>query len=186
MKKPKLLLHSCCAPCSSAVLERICSDFSVTIYYYNPNIDTKKEFERRAKEIAKLEKLGLKFKVIIDEYKSEEYDKVVKGKENLGEGSERCYACYKLRLYRTAEFAKKNRYDFFATTLSISPYKKTVWIQEIGLEAEKEFGVKYLDEDFKKIGGYQRSLELSRELKLYRQNYCGCKYSKVESLARKY
>ena len=180
MTKPKLLLHSCCAPCSSAVLERVAKDFAVTVYYYNPNIDTRAEFERRAAEIQKLKKMKISFEVIVDEYKPEEYVRAVAGKERLGEGSERCFCCYALRLRRTAEFARDNGYDVFATTLSISSHKKITWIREIGLGCQEKFGVEYLDEDFKKRDGYKRSLELSRELKLYRQNYCGCKYSKVD------
>jgi len=185
-KKSSLLMHSCCAPCSSAVLERLADNFDITIYYYNPNIDTPLEFMRRAEELSKLDKLGIKYDVIIEEYISSEYDEAVKGLENLGEGSQRCYECYKLRLRKTAEFASKNGYKCFTTTLSVSPYKKVEWLHDIGRELEKEFGIKYLDEDFKKQGGYQRSLELSKDLKLYRQNYCGCVYSKAELIARRH
>jgi len=166
-------------------LERVAGEFELTIYYYNPNIDTEAESTKRASEIEKLKGLGIKFDVVIDEYRPEEYDRAVEGKEHLGEGSERCYSCYELRLRQTARFAKENGYDVFATTLSISPHKKTDWIREIGLACEEEFGVGYLDEDFKKQDGYGRSLELSRELGLYRQDYCGCKYSKQESRSRK-
>jgi predicted adenine nucleotide alpha hydrolase (AANH) superfamily ATPase len=162
-------------------LERVARQFDVTIYYYNPNIDTKFEFERRSNEIEKLRALGLKFDVITEEYKSEEYDSAVRGLENLGEGSHRCYNCYELRLRKTAKFAREHGFSHFATTLSISPHKKIAWIREIGLELEREFDVKYLDEDFKKHDGYKRSLELSRNLNLYRQNYCGCKHSKREA-----
>ena len=182
----KLLLHSCCAPCSSAVLERLGDAFHITIYYYNPNIDTPIEFMRRAEELKKLEQVNPKngFDIVVEDYKPVEYDSAVMGLEDLGEGSQRCYECYKLRMRKTAEYAKANGYDFFTTTLSVSPYKKSAWIHEIGRGLEGEFGVPYLDEDFKKHDGYKRSIELSKKLDLYRQNYCGCKYSKAESATR--
>jgi len=180
----KLLLHSCCAPCSSAVLERLVESFNITIYYYNPNIDTKLEFMRRREELEKLSKLGINFNIITEEYVPEEYNKAVKGLENLGEGSERCYECYKLRLLKTATYAKENSFDYFATTLSISPYKNSKWLSEIGNQIANKFNVNYLDENFKKKDGYKHSQELSYKLKLYKQNYCGCKYSKTESLKK--
>jgi predicted adenine nucleotide alpha hydrolase (AANH) superfamily ATPase len=163
----------------------VVDDFEVTIFYYNPNIDTAAEFARRAGEIEKLEALGLEFKVVVGEHKPEEYDEAVRGLENLGEGSQRCYRCYVLRLRKTAEFARAQGFDYFSTTLSISPHKKIEWIREIGLELEREFGVAYLDEDFKKRDGYKRSLELSKKLDLYRQDYCGCKYSRAEAELRR-
>jgi predicted adenine nucleotide alpha hydrolase (AANH) superfamily ATPase len=166
-------------------LERVAREFAVTIYYYNPNMDTADEFRRRAGEIEKLRGLGLEFEVIVEEYRPEEYDLAVRGKEDLGEGSARCYCCYGLRLRKTAAVAAREGFTAFGTTLSISPHKKIGWIREIGLMCEKEFGVRYLDEDFKKRDGYKRSLELSRELQLYRQDYCGCRYSKAEAAARK-
>ena len=184
--KPTLLLHSCCAPCSSAVLERLANDFDITIYYYNPNIDTPLEFMRRAEELSKLDKLGIKYDVIIEDYIPSEYDEAVKGLENLGEGSQRCYECYKLRLRKTAEYARNNGFECFTTTLSVSPHKKVEWIHKIGREMEEEFDVRYLDEDFKKQDGYKRSIELSKELGLYRQGYCGCAYSKEESIVRRH
>ncbi|MDR2524324.1 MAG: epoxyqueuosine reductase QueH [Candidatus Nomurabacteria bacterium] len=180
----KILLHSCCAPCSGAVLERLATDFRITIYYYNPNIDTPLEFMRRAEELEKLTKLGIDFDVVTEEYRPDEYNAAVRGLESLGEGSQRCYECYKLRLGKTADYAARHGYDFFTTTLSVSPHKKVAWIHEIGRELERATGVRYLDEDFKKRDGYRRSLELSRTLKLYRQNYCGCKYSKAEAERR--
>lgn len=182
--KPKLLLHSCCAPCSSSVIERLAEDFNITIYYYNPNIDTLLEFMRRKEELTKLNSLGIEFEVIAEEYRPTDYEKVIKGLENLGEGSKRCYECYKLRMYRTAEYASSHNYDYFTTTLSVSPHKKIEWLREIGQDLEKEFNIKYLDEDFKKKDGYKRSLELSRKLDLYRQDYCGCRYSKIERSRR--
>lgn len=180
----KLLLHSCCAPCSSTVLERLSDAFHITIYYYNPNIDTPLEFMRRSEELEKLRKLDIDFDVVAEDYRPEEYNLAVKGLEDLGEGSQRCYECYKLRMSKTADYAKANDYDFFSTTLSVSPYKKSTWIHEIGKQLEDQFGVTYLDENFKKHDGYKRSIELSRELDLYRQNYCGCKYSKAEAAKR--
>jgi predicted adenine nucleotide alpha hydrolase (AANH) superfamily ATPase len=122
---------------------------------------------------------------VVEVYKPFEYDAAVRGLENLGEGSWRCHECYRLRLRQTAQYARDHDYDFFTTTLSVSPHKNAAWVQEIGLSAAQEFGVAYLDENFRKKDGYKRSLELSRELGLYRQNYCGCKYSKQEAQAAK-
>ena len=182
----KLLLHACCAPCSSSVLERLSEEFSVTIYYFNPNLDSLLEYEMRSSELEKLSKLNLKntFDIKIEEYLPELYDKAVKGYENLGEGSLRCYHCYELRMRAAALFAKQHGYDLFTTTLSVSPYKKHQWIQEIGQKLSKEFNIEYYDGDFKKKDGYKRSTELSKALNLYRQNYCGCKYSKQEAALR--
>ena len=182
--KPKLLLHSCCAPCSSAVLERLAGEFAITIYYYNPNIDTPLEFLRRSEEISRLEALGVDFDVVVEEYRPEEYDVAVAGLEALGEGSQRCYNCYQLRLQRTAAYAKKHGFGVFATTLSVSPHKNASWLSEIGQKVALEHGIDYLDENFRKKDGYKRSLELSSDLNLYRQDYCGCKYSKEEARAR--
>jgi predicted adenine nucleotide alpha hydrolase (AANH) superfamily ATPase len=181
MNKPKLLLHSCCAPCSSSVLERLADDYDITIYYYNPNIDTKIEFLRRAEELQKLKTLKIPHKIVTEPYDPAEYDQAVQGLENLGEGSARCYACYTLRLEKTAKYAKAHDFDIFATTLSVSPHKKSTWLTEIGEKLSKKYRVPYLSEDFKKKDGYKRSLDLSKELDLYRQTYCGCKYSKLEA-----
>jgi predicted adenine nucleotide alpha hydrolase (AANH) superfamily ATPase len=180
----KLLLHSCCAPCSSAVLERLAAEWQLTIYYCNPNIDTITEFQRRASELDKLKALKIDFDTVVETYKPDDYAVAVKGLENLGEGSPRCFECYKLRLSKTAEYAKKHGFDAFATTLSISPYKNATWLSEIGRKLGQVYHVPYLDENFKKQNGYQRSLELSYQLKLYRQNYCGCKYSRAEAAGR--
>jgi predicted adenine nucleotide alpha hydrolase (AANH) superfamily ATPase len=158
----------------------LAADFAITIYYYNPNIDTPLEFMRRSEELEKLRALNIDFDTVIEDYNAPEYDEAVKGLEDLGEGSQRCRECYKLRLTHTAEYAKNHGYDFFATTLSVSPHKRAKWLSEIGQELEQKVGVRYLDEDFKKKEGYKRSLELSKELNLYRQDYCGCKYSKLE------
>lgn len=178
----KILLHSCCAPCSSAVLERLGQEYHITVYYYNPNIDTAEEFARRAAEFEKLKTSDLKYgyEIVVEEYRPEEYDEAVRGLEHLGERSERCFNCYEIRMCKTAEYALAHGFDCFSTTLSLSPYKRADFIYEIGLRLANDLGVPYLDGDFRKRGGYQRSLELSREMGLYRQDYCGCKYSKAE------
>lgn len=182
-KTPKLLLHACCAPCSSYVLEYLSGYFEITIYYYNPNIHPKNEYIRRINELKKfLTEFKPKNKVnLVEEtYNSLEYFNEIKGLETLGEKSERCYKCYKLRMEKAVEYAKNNNFDYFTTTLSISPYKKSDWINEIGRGLEQKYNVKYLYADFKKKNGYKRSLELSKEYGLYRQDYCGCIYSKQE------
>jgi len=179
--KPKLLLHACCGPCSSYVLEYLSNYFDITIIYYNPNIYPESEYERRKEELKNfLIKTKSNIKVIETSYNPDEYYNVVKDTYMLKERSIRCYNCYKLRLTETAKFASINNYDYFTTTLSISPYKNSDWINEIGETLEKEYNVKYLYADFKKNNGYKRSLELSKEYNLYRQDYCGCKYSKEE------
>ena len=182
-KTPKLLLHACCAPCSSYVLEYLSEYFEITIYYYNPNIHPENEYIRRINE---LKKFLTEFKpkntvnLVEENYNSLEYFNEIKGLENLGEKSERCYKCYKLRMKKAVKYAKNNNFDYFTTTLSISPYKKSDWINEIGGMLEQKYNVKYLYADFKKKNGYKRSLELSKEYGLYRQDYCGCIYSKQE------
>lgn len=177
-EKPTLLLHSCCAPCSSACLERIKDIFDTTVYYYNPNMDTEEEFVLRAKEQKRLcDEMGVK--VVIEDYSGDEFLSFVLGLENETEGGKRCEKCFYLRLKKTAEFAKKKGFDYFTTTLTISPLKNAEMINGIGARIEKEVGVKFLPSDFKKGGGYIRSIELSKEYNLYRQNYCGCKYSKI-------
>ena len=180
-QKPTLLLHACCGPCSSYVLEYLNKYFDITILYYNPNIYPESEYYRRKDELKKFLtefKLDSTIKLVEDDYIPDEYYSAIKGQELLGEKSKRCYNCYALRLERTAKYALENAYDYFTTTLSISPYKVSSWINEIGASLESKYGVKYLYADFKKKNGYKRSLELSREYGLYRQDYCGCKYSK--------
>ena len=181
--KPKLLLHACCGPCSSYVIEYLSKYFDITIYYYNPNTYPESEYIRRLDE---LNKFVINFndsvKVIEENYNSKEFYNSIRGLEHLGEKSKRCYKCYELRMNKTAIYAKENNYDYFTTTLSISPYKNAEWINEIGKKLEEEIGIKYLYSDFKKKNGYKRSLELSKEYKLYRQEYCGCVYSKEERL----
>ena len=181
--KPTLLLHACCGPCSSYVIEYLSKYFNITIYYYNPNIYTKEEYERRLEELKKfVNSFNNSVKVIEELYDPEDYNKAVKNLEHLGEKSIRCYKCYEFRMSKAACFAKENNYDYFTTTLSISPHKNSNWINEIGSILEKEYEIKYLYSDFKKKNGYKRSLELSKEYKLYRQDYCGCVYSKKERL----
>ena len=180
---PKLLLHACCAPCSSYVLEYLSDFFEITIYYYNPNIHPSNEYQRRLNELKKfIKEFKCKNTVELIEvsYNPDEYFEKIKGLENLGERSKRCYECYKFRMEKSYKYAKENNYDYFTTTLSISPYKEANWINEIGSSLEKVYNVKYLYADFKKKNGYKRSLELSKIYGLYRQDYCGCIYSKKE------
>lgn len=182
-KKPKLLLHSCCAPCSSAVLEMLVDVFDITLYFYNPNISQESEFLFRLEELKRLlDEMKLKeVKVISPQYDNSEFFDIVKGMEELLEGGKRCEKCYRLRLENSVLYAKENGYDYVTTTLTISPYKNAQWLNEIGLELEEKYGVKYLCSDFKKGNGYKRSCELSKEYNLYRQNYCGCVYSQRQS-----
>jgi len=179
--KKKLLLHACCAPCSSYVIEYLSKYFDITILYYNPNIDTEEEFNKRLSE---LERFVKEFKtennvnVISLGYNSKEYLDEVKGLELEKEGGKRCLKCYKLRLEKSAKYAKDNSFDYFTTTLTISPLKNSKVLNEIGHELEEKYNINYLYSDFKKREGYKRSIVLSHEYNLYRQDYCGCKYSK--------
>lgn len=178
---PKVLLHSCCAPCSSYVIEYLSRYFHLTIFYYNPNISPREEYDKRKNEQVRLIKeMNTKYNVdIIDcDYDNDLYEERIKGLENEPERGRRCDVCFNLRLKKTAYKAKELGYDYFATTLTVSPYKNAILINEIGLAIEKNLGVNYLVSDFKKKNGYKRSIELSHEFNLYRQNYCGCKYSK--------
>lgn len=180
-EKPKLLLHACCGPCSSYVVEYLSNYFEITIYYYNPNTYPKEEYIRRFDELNKfINEFNNKINVIEENYAPSEFYNSIKGLEHLGEKSKRCYNCYTLRMKKSAIYAKENNFDYFTTTLSISPYKNAEWINEIGKVLENEIGIQYLYSDFKKKNGYKRSLELSKEYKLYRQEYCGCVYSKEE------
>lgn len=178
-----LLLHACCAPCSSAVLERLSNFFKITIIYYNPNITEEKEYLKRLTELKDfIKKIKTKYPInIIDSrYDPKEFFTIAKGLEKEKERGKRCYECYKLRLEETAKVAKKQGFDFFTTTLTLSPYKNTTWLNEIGEELSKKYQASYLYSDFKKKNGYKRSIELSKEYNLYRQDYCGCIYSKLE------
>ncbi len=179
--KKKLLLHSCCAPCSSYCLELLKNVFDITIFFYNPNIYSQAEFQKRLTEQKRLIKeMNLNIDVITPEYNMQEFLDTSKGYENLIEGDKRCYNCYFLRLQKTAESAKNN-FDFFTTTLSISPLKNAEWINTIGSKLEMDCGVKFLPSDFKKDGGYQKSVILSKKHNLYRQNFCGCLFSKKDT-----
>ncbi|MBE6616416.1 MAG: epoxyqueuosine reductase QueH [Ruminococcaceae bacterium] len=183
--RPTLLLHACCAPCSSYVLEYLSEYFDITLYYHNPNIYPQEEFLFRLNELKRFSaEAGYNIPIEFPEYDSREFFDAVKGMEDLSEGGERCRVCYELRLRKTALAAKGGGYDYFTTTLSISPHKNAQWLNEIGAALEKEFGVKYLHSDFKKKNGYKRSIELSGEYGLYRQDYCGCVYSKAEAEKR--
>ena len=184
---PSLLLHSCCAPCSSYCLEYLAQYFSITILYYNPNISPADEFIKRAEEQRRLvSQMPLKnpVRVVVDDYDPQEFYSAVKGLEHIPEGGERCFACYRLRLKRAAEFASENGFDYFCSTLSISPLKNCAKLNEIGEELSEIYAVKHLPSDFKKRNGYKRSIELSHEYSLYRQNYCGCAFSKREAQQR--
>ena len=178
---PKLLLHSCCAPCSSYVIEYLSDYFDISILYYNPNISPIDEYLKRKKEQIRLIKsINTKNKLdIIDcDYDNDIYEDKIKGLENEPERGNRCTICFNLRLDKTASMAKKLNYDFFATTLTVSPYKNSNLINEIGIKLQEKYNIKYLVSDFKKKNGYKRSIELSNKYNLYRQNFCGCKYSK--------
>lgn len=187
-KKPRLLLHICCAPCSSYVLEYLSEHFDITLFFYNPNITSENEYNYRIDEAKRLiAEMPLNGKVdfVSGRYDIQEFFTVAKGFENEPEGGERCFRCYELRLRETAENAKKNCFDYFTTTLSISPYKNAEKLNSIGGALSEEYGVKYLYSDFKKKNGYKRSIELSQEYNLYRQDYCGCIYSEAEMKRRK-
>jgi predicted adenine nucleotide alpha hydrolase (AANH) superfamily ATPase len=185
--RPKLLIHSCCAPCSSYVLEYLSQYFEVTIFYFNPNIYPEKEYIRRVEEQDQLIQampLASKVQFLQGEYQPREYYQAIKGLEEEPEGGDRCYVCYELRLREAAQLAKEGGYDYFTTTLSISPHKKSEKLNEIGNKLAAECGVAYLPSDFKKKNGYKRSIELSKEYNLYRQDYCGCIFSMREQPKR--
>lgn len=179
--KPSLLLHACCAPCSSHTLMVLKDYFKISIFYSNDNIYPESEYNKRLDEIITFsKKISNDIDVIYDKYNENDYNMAVKGLEHLGERTKRCYECYKLRLEKTAIKAKELNYDYFSTTLSISPYKVEKWINEIGYMLEGKYNIKYLFSDFKKEAGYTDSINLSKEYGLYRQDYCGCKYSLQE------
>ncbi|MCR5357910.1 MAG: epoxyqueuosine reductase QueH [Lachnospiraceae bacterium] len=195
--RPSLLLHSCCGPCSSYVLSYLCRFFDVTLFYYNPNIYPTAEYDKRLNEQLRLVGLlnddlrkvrggdqapvlpagACDIRVINGTYDPKVFERAIHGLEDEPEGGRRCHVCYELRMREAAYEAKKGGYDYFATTLSVSPHKNADWINEIGSELEAETGVKHLPSDFKKREGYKRSIELSKEYGLYRQDYCGCAYS---------
>ena len=177
--KNKLLLHACCAPCSSSCIERLKERFDITVYFYNPNMDSEEEYLLRAKEQVRLcEQLSVK--CVVEDYNPKEFLSAVTGLEKEREGGARCVKCFYLRLNKTAEYALKNGFNYFTTTLTVSPLKNADLLNKIGQKIQGERGVKFLPSDFKKGDGYKRSIELSKEYGLYRQNYCGCIFSKGE------
>lgn len=186
---PTLLLHSCCAPCSSYTLEYLSKYFRITVLYFNPNIMRKAEYEKRVAEQQRLiEALNTKHETpnmisfVSGRYEPREFVEAVSGMEEEPEGGKRCWICYGLRLEEAAKMAKDGGYDYFCTTLSISPLKHADWLNEIGEKLSEQYGVRWLPSDFKKKGGYKRSIELSKEYNLYRQNFCGCEYSRRDVL----
>ncbi|MBO7078287.1 MAG: epoxyqueuosine reductase QueH [Bacilli bacterium] len=179
--KKKILIHACCGPCSSEVIDFLKDVFDITIYYYNPNIYPKEEYEKRYDQFSLL---PYKFDIVKGEYEESKYYDVIKGYEDLGEFSKRCYKCFYFRLEEAAIYASVHHFDYFTTTLSISPYKNSKWINEIGYELSKKYNIEYLYSDFKKQEGYKKSIELSKKYKLYRQEYCGCKYSMEEAKSK--
>lgn len=190
-KGKKLFLHSCCAPCSSYVLEYLRPFFRITVFYYNPNISEEEEYQKRVQEQKRLireynkkTEEGYPIEVIEGDYDKALFFQSVKGLERCKEGGERCFACYELRLRETARRARELHMDFFTTTLTISPLKNAAKLNEIGERLEAEYDIPFLPSDFKKKDGYKRSIELSREYGLYRQDYCGCVFSKQERLAQ--
>lgn len=182
--KPTLLLHCCCAPCSSYVLEYLSPHFDITALFYNPNISPQEEYTFRLNELRRLiVEMGLsqKVKLIETRYQPEKFEALAQGLEACKEGAERCFKCYNLRLSKAAEIAKAQNFDYFATTLTVSPYKNADKLNEIGQQLASKYKVNYLSSDFKKRDGYKRSIELSQQYGLYRQNYCGCRFSKRET-----
>ena len=176
--KQKLLLHSCCGPCSTTAITRLSQEYDVTVYYYNPNIYPEEEFIKRQEAQKQfLQKYNPEIKLIEGKWENNEYEDIIKGFESAVEGGERCKYCFLLRLSKTANLAKTLNYDLFATTLTVSPHKNAKLINEIGAEVGAKVGVEYLPSDFKKQDGYLQSIKMSKEYDLYRQNYCGCKYS---------
>lgn len=202
-KKPTLLLHSCCAPCSSYVLKLLQSVFDITVFFYNSNLYPDKEYQKREQEQKRLIKIlnqecqqkkengdfdGLIFyeteiKIESTSYHPREFYDFVKGYEKEFEGSSRCYMCYMLRMSKAAQLAKELNFDYFTTTLSVSPYKNAQWINEVGAILQQKYGVPFLHSDFKKNDGYKKSIEYSQQYKLYRQDYCGCEFSLKQKIA---
>lgn len=180
---PRLLLHCCCAPCSSYVLEYLSRFFEITCLFYNPNISPAEEYEKRAEELRRLiseQPHKNPESIIVEKYNPQDFFAAVKGYEHIKEGGERCFRCYRLRLEMAAKYAKEYNFDYFCSTLSISPLKNARKLNDIGEELSEIYKISHLPNDFKKKGGYKRSIELSAEYDLYRQNYCGCVFSKNE------
>ena len=188
--RPGLLLHSCCAPCSSYCLEYLSSFFRITVFYYNPNITIREEYDHRITEQKRLiEEMNARYNLDINfasgKYEPERFFETIKGMEKCPEGGERCRRCFDLRLGEAAGYASDHGFDFFTTTLTISPLKNADILNELGNKKAKEYNIAFLPSDFKKNNGYKRSIELSAEYGLYRQNYCGCIFSKNESMLKK-
>lgn len=184
-KRPALLLHACCAPCSSAVLERLTESFDVSVFFFNPNISPKEEFEKRETEMERLIRempAAKDVKMIRTLYEPEVFYRAVRGMEEIPEGGERCFVCYRLRLEAAAQYARAHGFDYFTSTLSISPLKNAKKLNEIGEELAEQYGIAHLPSDFKKKEGYKRSIQLSKEYSLYRQDFCGCVFSKRERM----
>lgn len=177
--RPTLLLHACCGPCSSAVLEKLSAYFDITILYYNPNTWPAAEYHRRGEELVRFieQSHPQGVSVVVEDYHPEQFYDAIEGLENEPERGGRCTVCYRLRMEEASRYAKEHGFDWFTTTLSISPHKDAVRINTIGKELEAQYGVKHLPADFKKQNGYLRSLQLSEEYGLYRQDYCGCEFS---------
>ena len=184
---PSLLIHACCAPCSSACLEYLNKYFKITVFYYNPNISPKSEFDKRLAEEKRLLK-SMPFEnpvdIIAGEYDYNEFLSIARGLEAVPEGGERCFKCYRLRLEQAARYAADHGFDWYCTTLSISPMKDPVRLNDLGTALGQQYGVAYLPSEFRKKDGYKRSLQLSAEYGLYRQDYCGCVFSKQEREAQ--
>lgn len=175
--KPKLLLHSCCGPCSTVCIERLEQDYDVTVFYFNPCIFPREEYEKRLEEQIRFLK-DKKIPIINIAYDNESYEKLVKGFEQEAEGGKRCEICFAQRLEMTAKYASEHNYDCYSTTLTVSPHKNTLLINKIGEEQSEKYDIEFLSENFKKQNGYLRSIEIAKSYSLYRQNYCGCRYSK--------
>ncbi len=177
----KLLLHVCCAPCSSGVIEKLKEEFDVTVYFYNPNMDTPAEYTKRAEEVKRF--MGLmNVNYVIEEFVPKQFFDAINGLENEPEGGARCEKCFLLRLTKTFEYACDHGFDCVSTTLSVSPYKNVKVINTIGLNLSKQFNIEFLDRDYKKKDGYLKSIQNSKKFNLYRQNYCGCVFSKRRDL----
>jgi predicted adenine nucleotide alpha hydrolase (AANH) superfamily ATPase len=184
MEEPKLLLHICCAPCSTHVVEVLKGDYDLTGYFYNPNIHPESEYSRREEEMKRYAReIGLK--LVCAEYDDARWFEMVKGMENVPEGGERCFLCFRLRLEKTAQYAKEHGYQFLTTTLSVSPHKNAAKINEIGSEVAERRQLQWHAADFKKRGGFERSVRMSKQAGLYRQSYCGCVFSRKEAAQRR-
>lgn len=183
VKKDRLLLHVCCAPCSSHVLEILSEQYDITVYFYNPNITDEAEYKKRFSELHRFVReapFARQVNVVDGGYASDLFFEMSKGLEEAPERGPRCYKCYEMRMDAAAKYAKENEYDIFTTSLSISPHKNATWINEIGMMIGEKYEIDYMYSDFKKKNGYARSIELSKEYGLYRQDYCGCIFSKRE------